>query len=91
VNSKVADLCLSQVKLLPMSLRDATERMMRPESIAREPEVFGNSFVDHFGATRENEVALWDKAVTDWEGESRLTPLLPTTIISSRSFSPALL
>jgi glutamine synthetase len=43
---------------------------MRQDSIAREPEVFGNAFVDHFGATRQNEVNLWNKAVTDWESES---------------------
>jgi len=46
---------------------------MRPNSIAREPEVFGDSFVDHFGGTRENEVKLWNTAVTDWEGEPTST------------------
>jgi hypothetical protein len=41
--------------------------MMRPDSIARE--VFGDDFVDHFGATREHEVRLWNAAVTNWEGK----------------------
>jgi glutamine synthetase len=41
--------------------------MMRPDSIARE--VFGNEFVDHFGGTREHEVALWNAAVTNWESK----------------------
>jgi glutamine synthetase len=53
--------------MLPTSLETATERMMRPDSIARE--VFGNDFVDHFGGTREHEVALWNAAVTNWEGK----------------------
>jgi glutamine synthetase len=50
---------------LAKSLKEATARMMRKESIARE--VFGDEFVDHFGGTREHEVRLWDEAVTDWE------------------------
>lgn len=50
---------------LAKSLREATERFTRKDSIARE--VFGDDFVDHFGGTRENEVRLWDEAVTDWE------------------------
>jgi glutamine synthetase len=41
--------------------------MMRPDSIAREPDVFGNDFVDHYGGTREHEVKLWNEAVTNWE------------------------
>ena len=44
--------------------------MMRPESIAREPEMFGDVFVEHYGGTREHEVKLWNEAVTSWEGES---------------------
>jgi len=55
--------------MLPTSLEVATARMMRPESIAREPEVFGNDFVEHYGGTREHEVKLWNEAVTNWEGE----------------------
>ena len=54
--------------MLPTSLESATIRMMRPDSIAREPEMFGNDFVDHYGGTREHEVRLWNQAVTNWEG-----------------------
>lgn len=56
--------------MLATSLEVATERMMRPDSIAREEEVFGNDFVEHFGGTRQHEVNLWNKAVTNWEGLS---------------------
>lgn len=59
-----------EVILLPCSLEDATNAMMRPDSIARE--VFGDDFVDHFGATREHEVRLWNAAVTTWEVERYL-------------------
>lgn len=54
--------------MLSTSLEVATERMMRPESIAREPGMFGDVFVDHFGGTREHEVKVWNEAVTNWEG-----------------------
>ena len=57
-----------QIKMLPTSLESATIRMMRSDSIAREPEIFGNAFVDHYGGTREHEVRLWNQAVTNWEG-----------------------
>ncbi|KXJ93689.1 putative glutamine synthetase [Microdochium bolleyi] len=50
---------------LARNLREATERFMRKDSIARE--VFGDDFVDHYGGTREHEIRLWDEAVTDWE------------------------
>ena len=49
---------------LPKSLKEATARFMRKNSVARE--VFGHDFVDHFGGTRQHEVRLWDEAVTDW-------------------------
>ncbi len=49
---------------LARSLREATDRFMRPDSVARE--VFGDDFVDHYGGTREHEIRLWDEAVTDW-------------------------
>ncbi|KAI0748518.1 glutamine synthetase/guanido kinase [Daedaleopsis nitida] len=61
-----------KVKMLPQSLEAATERMMRPESIAREEAVFGNDFVEHFGGTRQHEVKLWNEAVTSWEVERYL-------------------
>ncbi|KAK4961269.1 hypothetical protein LTR10_001759 [Elasticomyces elasticus] len=54
-----------QGQRLAKSLREATERMKRSGSVARE--VFGDDFVDHFAGTREHEVRLWDEAVTDWE------------------------
>ena len=54
--------------MLPTSLESATIRMMRPDSIAREPEIFGNAFVEHYGGTREHEVRRWNQAVTNWEG-----------------------
>ena len=44
--------------------------MMRPDSVAREAEVFGPKFVEHYGGTRQHEVKLWNKAVTNWEGRS---------------------
>lgn len=49
---------------LAKTLREATDRFMRPDSIARE--VFGDEFVEHFGGTRNHEIRLWDEAVTDW-------------------------
>lgn len=54
--------------MLPQSLETATERMMRPDSIAREESVLGNDFVEHYGGTRQHEVRLWNEAVTNWEG-----------------------
>ncbi|KAI0672962.1 glutamine synthetase/guanido kinase [Trametes maxima] len=61
-----------KVRMLPQSLEAATERMMRPESVAREEAVFGNDFVEHFGGTRQHEVRLWNEAVTNWEVERYL-------------------
>ena len=57
--------------MLPQSLEAATERMARPDSIARE--IFGDEFVDHFCGTREHEIKLWNEAVTNWEGEFEIT------------------
>lgn len=56
---------LDKGQRLVKSLKEATERFMRKESVARE--VFGDEFVDYFGGTREYEIRLWDEAVTDWE------------------------
>ncbi|KAK0308555.1 hypothetical protein LTR01_005184 [Friedmanniomyces endolithicus] len=50
---------------LAKNLKEATERMKKEGSVARE--VFGDDFVDHFCGTREHEIRLWDEAVTDWE------------------------
>ncbi|KAI6127814.1 hypothetical protein EV401DRAFT_1933353 [Pisolithus croceorrhizus] len=59
-----------QVVMLPTSLEDATTKMMRSGSVARE--VFGDEFIDHFGGTRVHEVSLWNAAVTNWEVERYL-------------------
>ncbi|KAF2268153.1 glutamine synthetase/guanido kinase [Lojkania enalia] len=50
---------------LAKSLKEATDRFMAKDSVARE--VFGDEFVDHYGGTRQHEIRLWDEAVTDWE------------------------
>jgi glutamine synthetase len=49
---------------LAKSLKEATERFMAKDSVARE--ALGDEFVEHFGGTREHEIRLWDEAVTDW-------------------------
>jgi len=49
---------------LAKTLREANDRFTRLGSVARD--VFGDEFVEHFGGTRDNEVRLWDEAVTDW-------------------------
>ncbi|KAH9981333.1 hypothetical protein BGW80DRAFT_1434505 [Lactifluus volemus] len=59
-----------KITMLPQSLEAATERMVRPNSVARE--IFGDAFVDHFGGTREHEIKLWNEAVTSWEVERYL-------------------
>lgn len=59
-----------EVVVLPTSLEDATTKMMRSGSVARE--VFGDEFIDHFGGTRMHEVRLWNAAVTNWEVERYL-------------------
>ncbi|KAF7304954.1 Gln-synt-C domain-containing protein [Mycena kentingensis (nom. inval.)] len=61
-----------KVKMLPTSLEAATARMMHPVSVAREASVLGDTFVEHFGGTREHEVKLWNEAVTNWEVERYL-------------------
>ncbi|KAB5595697.1 Glutamine synthetase [Ceratobasidium theobromae] len=55
---------------LAKNLDEATSRFMAKDSIARE--ILGNEFVDHYGATREHEVDLWNRAVTNWELERYL-------------------
>jgi glutamine synthetase len=52
---------------LASNLEAATRTMMREGSLARE--ILGDAFVDHYGGTREHEVAVWNEAVTNWEGE----------------------
>ncbi|MBS0313704.1 MAG: glutamine synthetase [Proteobacteria bacterium] len=48
----------------PRSLIETT-RLFRQSDIARD--WLGDTFVDHFAATREWEWRLWQDAVTDWE------------------------
>ncbi|KAG0307517.1 hypothetical protein BGZ98_000106 [Dissophora globulifera] len=50
---------------LPKSLKDSANAMLEPGSIARQ--VLGDTFVDHYGATRLNEYRIWETAVTTWE------------------------
>lgn len=52
---------------LPVTLEKATEAFMRPDSAARS--VLGDFFVDHFGGTREHELEVHRRAVTNWEVE----------------------
>ena len=66
---KPEDRATGKVKMLSISLEAATKEMMKPNSIAREEDVFGNDFVEHFGGTRQHEVKLWNEAVTNWEGK----------------------
>ena len=49
---------------LPRTLSQATDRLAESE-VARE--ILGETFVDHYVATRRWEVAQAQKAVTDWE------------------------
>ena len=56
---------MAQFERLPRTLESATAKMAAPGSMARK--VLGDGFVDHFAATRENEVELFNAAVTDWE------------------------
>ena len=66
---------------LPTSLESATAQFKRKESLARE--VMGDYFVDHFAGTREHELEVFRRAVTDWEGGSSFS----STSFSS-SFPP---
>jgi glutamine synthetase len=49
---------------LPKTLEHAVE-LFRQSALARD--WFGDDFVEHYAATREWEVRLYNKAVTDWE------------------------
>jgi len=63
-----------KTKRLAKTLLEATETMMRPESLARV--VLGDEFVDHFGATRLHEWDTFTQTVTTWEIEvSCRTPI----------------
>ncbi|RKF55977.1 Type-1 glutamine synthetase 2 [Erysiphe neolycopersici] len=60
-----ADVDSQKLARLARSLKEANERFMKQESVARE--IFGDEFVQHFGGTREHEIQLWEQTVTDWE------------------------
>jgi len=62
---------------LPTSLESATAQFKSEKSLARE--VMGDYFVDHFAGTREHELEVFRRAVTDWEGGSSFS-LLPSFI-----------
>jgi glutamine synthetase len=49
---------------LPKTLSDAV-KLFKESAVARK--WFGDEFVDHYAATREWEVRLYNKSVTDWE------------------------
>jgi glutamine synthetase len=49
---------------LPKTLSDAVA-LFKQSALARK--WFGDEFVDHYAATREWEVRMYNKAVTDWE------------------------
>ena len=49
---------------LPMSLREATELFVAADGSRA---VLGDAFVDHYAKTRQWEVHLHQRAVTDWE------------------------
>jgi glutamine synthetase len=69
--------------MLPKSLETATERMLRLDSIARKPGMFGDTFVDHYGGTREHEVKLWNEAVTNWEGRFSVSFISASHLLDS--------
>lgn len=60
------------VKALPTTLEAAVNSFKREGSVARE--LFGDYFVDHFAGTREHEIAVFQKAVTNWERKLHLLP-----------------
>jgi glutamine synthetase len=52
---------------LPTTLEKATEAFRSQTSVARE--VFGDDFVDHLAGTRDHELEMHRRAVTNWEVE----------------------
>lgn len=55
---------MNQDNRLARSLGAALDKFRAKSSIARE--VLGDKFVDHFAATRDHELRLYERAVTDW-------------------------
>ena len=58
---------------LPNNLKTAVLKMQDKDSPARR--ILGNSFVDHFVASRLHECKQWDQAVTDWEVRCFFNPI----------------
>ena len=54
----------AKIPRLPRNLMQATENLKRSKVA---PELFGETFVDHFVRTREWEWRQFQDAVTDWE------------------------
>lgn len=54
-----------QGEYLSKNLKDATLKMMEPESVARH--ILGNDFIDHYGMTRLHECKQFESEVTDYE------------------------
>jgi glutamine synthetase len=50
---------------LPRTLHDAVNKMDEKGSVCRS--LLGDEFVDHFVATRQHELRLWNQTVTSWE------------------------
>ncbi|CAJ0837975.1 13906_t:CDS:2 [Entrophospora sp. SA101] len=65
VDGKAVDGEILRSRKLARSLKEATDKMMEKNSIARK--VLGDEFVDHFGKTRLHEWRLWENSVTNWE------------------------
>lgn len=55
---------------LPGSLREATLRMMAPDSVARK--IFPAALIEHYGMTRLHEIKTFEADVTDWERQRYL-------------------
>lgn len=64
VDGNAYDQKLPEKQSLPTSLFEAAQRL-RKSTAARD--LFGDSFVDHYAATREWEEREFRKAITDWE------------------------
>ena len=50
---------------LARNLKEATETMAAPGSVARR--VLGDGFVDHYVGTRRHEWRQWEQTITNWE------------------------
>ncbi|KEI38820.1 uncharacterized protein L969DRAFT_94991 [Mixia osmundae IAM 14324] len=57
-------------KRLAKTLKEATDQMSSPESLARK--TLGDDFVDHYAGTREHEWQVYSQTVTSWDLERYL-------------------